>query len=472
MFKKGHHKHRSGNNTPDKPSSITHVTEFLHALRWYDCVIFAAVCVFCCMLFYPTADLWHTASSSMAYLLGHFSDFYDYNLIHMGGDDYYPFIYFIFAIWNLPLKIINIVTISYSNHGLITYERILPILFMLLTSIPVYLSIRKIGKSIRVAVYGIFIFLTSATMFISTICWGMYDTILVFFLTLGVYFFIRDQSHWDMIISMLLFGLSFATKTYSLIILPPLLVYRFKKLYQIGGYGILSLLPIIATKLLYMKSSAFGGQASDSSHFTDRLYSVVIDNSYFKISVFFLAYIALVLIAFSTEYDPINKIKVIYWTLPTSTIFFMLVLWHPQWLTLAVPFIAITTVVSSNRATYMLYDIVLGTGYGLHTIHSWGQFASGMVSGSFFGRFLTKKPTGDFLLSVFPSKYEPVYAAMIIGVLMANSIMKSPFHNNEQFENSDIISGREYFYGYLRFFLGIGVYVGGILWWLVKNLQH
>lgn len=61
-----------------------------------------------CFLFSQQVDLFHTSSSSYAYLNGHITDFYDYNKPLVDGNDYLPIIYAIFAIWNLPLKLFGL----------------------------------------------------------------------------------------------------------------------------------------------------------------------------------------------------------------------------------------------------------------------------------------------------------------------------------------------------------------------------
>jgi hypothetical protein len=47
-------------------------------------------------------DLTHTVLSSYGYLQGHIIDFYDYNLTFVGGNDYLPILYVVFAAWMAP----------------------------------------------------------------------------------------------------------------------------------------------------------------------------------------------------------------------------------------------------------------------------------------------------------------------------------------------------------------------------------
>src|SRR5476651_2579914 len=72
-----------------------------------SCVLYTLLLGFCFLIF-QQGDLFHTSTSSYAYLEGHFIDFYDYNKKVVGGNDYYALIYIIFAIWNIPLKIFGL----------------------------------------------------------------------------------------------------------------------------------------------------------------------------------------------------------------------------------------------------------------------------------------------------------------------------------------------------------------------------
>ena len=53
-------------------------------------------------------DLIHTALSSYAYLQGHIADFYEYNKLYLGGNDYLPTLYIIFALWNTQLHLLGL----------------------------------------------------------------------------------------------------------------------------------------------------------------------------------------------------------------------------------------------------------------------------------------------------------------------------------------------------------------------------
>lgn len=446
--------------------------EFFHDFKWWDYLILALIFAFCIGFIYPTGDLWNTGYSSLAYLQGHFSDFYDYNAKIFGGSDYYPFLYLLFAVWNIPLKLMGIRYFDYSSNWVMIYEKVFPSLMQLLTAIPVYLIVRKLGHNIRVAVYAAFLFVTSSTMLIATMCWGMYDIVFVFFITFGFYFFIRDAYKADMLISMLVFGLGIATKAYSAILLLPLLAYRFKNIFKMGGYGLISLLPILFSRFIYRNSPAFTKEAANASDFSIRLFTPFLDYDYFKISLFCLAYIVLCLVLYSVRYDREHPIKLLYVTILAGTVFYSLVCWNPQWLTLIMPFLAILTAVSTKRATYILYDMALGVFYILHSMSLWPQFSGNLISVSIWGKYLRSDPSAVYITRVFPTKYAIVYTSAVVALLIAHCIVKNPFRDALQYEGDITVTSRDKLYYYARLLLPVGFYVGSMFLWFLRNLQH
>lgn len=150
-------------------------------------------------------------------------------------------------------------------------------------------------------------------------------------------------------------------------------------------------------------------------------------------------------------------------TLPACTIFFGLVLWHPQWLTLVVPFLSITTAVSSKKWIYMLYDVGLSAAYCIHTITAWPAFGTGLVQVSFLGRFLHNPRQPNLLTRFFPMRFESLYSAAIIAILVANCVLKNPYKYISQYEGTATINRKDILYGYIRFICGVGFYVMGIV---------
>ena len=110
--------------------------EILSHLKWYDYTIFGILIALFWFAFLFPSDLWHTTSCSLAYVNGHFSDFYQYNAQLYTRLDYYPLIYVIYAIWNIPLGLMGIGAFAADNTVILLYEKVFGCLFMIGATVP------------------------------------------------------------------------------------------------------------------------------------------------------------------------------------------------------------------------------------------------------------------------------------------------------------------------------------------------
>ena len=144
-------------------------------------------------------DIRHTSMSSYAILNGHLSDFYLYNKSVVGGNDYDIFIYLIFALWNVPLYIAGYTAETLGSIAML-YNKLLPIIFWLLSAYVLYRIIRKSKISARSAFYIAFMSFTTVYVLVMCAGMGMYDSLYMFFILMGIYFFTRESSKWDMLL--------------------------------------------------------------------------------------------------------------------------------------------------------------------------------------------------------------------------------------------------------------------------------
>ena len=83
-------------------------------LCFWDYLIFLILAGICFLSFQQN-DLLHTAGCSYGYLNGHILDFYDYCGEFEIHPSYMPSMYLLFAIWNIPMRILGIVTVPTEN---------------------------------------------------------------------------------------------------------------------------------------------------------------------------------------------------------------------------------------------------------------------------------------------------------------------------------------------------------------------
>ncbi|MEG1859981.1 MAG: hypothetical protein RR193_06535, partial [Christensenellaceae bacterium] len=172
-------------------------------LKWYDYVIVIAVYIVLAILTIHH-DVFHTVKSSYAILEGHLSDFYTYNQPIVGGNDYDVLVYLIFALWNLPMFLAGRATPWPATPAYIMlYQKILLVIFVLLAAWILYKICTKIGANKKTAFYSSFLFMTAPYLLLSTVAYGMYDIMYVFFMLWGLCFFIKDEKKYNVYISAL-----------------------------------------------------------------------------------------------------------------------------------------------------------------------------------------------------------------------------------------------------------------------------
>ena len=71
-------------------------------------IFFSILAILCFVSFQYSYDLSHTIACTYALLNGHIKDFYDFCMEQYQEINYMPTTYLVFAIWNLPLKILGV----------------------------------------------------------------------------------------------------------------------------------------------------------------------------------------------------------------------------------------------------------------------------------------------------------------------------------------------------------------------------
>ena len=132
-----------------------------------DWILFIVIASFCFIAFQQGGDLGHTGGSSIAYLQGHVLDFYDYNVQFVGGNAYLPSTYMLFAVWNIPIYLINVVTVptQYVSWLVTMWFKVLPVLFYIASGFLMYKIGNIIGLGNKKFKLMAYIFLTALLAF-------------------------------------------------------------------------------------------------------------------------------------------------------------------------------------------------------------------------------------------------------------------------------------------------------------------
>jgi Gpi18-like mannosyltransferase len=205
-------------------------------------------------MFSQHVDLFHTSSSSYAYLNGHITDFYDYNKPLVDGNDYLPIIYAIFAIWNLPLKLFGL-THNVAATGVmlsipeLIWTKLLLVIFYFASAFVIYKISKQITNNVDNSKIVSIIFATSPIAIFAVFIFGQYDIIGVFFTMLGFYYYVKN----DYLKFSIFFSFAISLKFFPLLIFIPLILLVEKRILHILKYGIISLSATILQIITYLR---------------------------------------------------------------------------------------------------------------------------------------------------------------------------------------------------------------------------
>lgn len=297
-------------------------------------------------------DLSHTVTSSFAYLNGHLIDFYEYNKEKVGGNDYLATVYIIFAIWMLPLHLLGISSSGNLSPGIeISSIELIWAKLALLTafglSVLVFQKISKIvfmNQATKVHATTI-AYASSPFAFFAIGIFNQYDIFGVLFTLLGLLALLRGKTAQFS----LFIGIAFTFKFFVGVIALPLLLYFVPRWKARIKYGfVMSLIPLLST-LPYLSSEAFRNGALDI---------LGKESSFGPVAVFVVVlYCGLLIWADRSDKRLENRNKaLVLLPLASYALLFNSVSWHPQWLVVITPFLALAIGYIRNALVFVFAE--------------------------------------------------------------------------------------------------------------------
>lgn len=364
---------------------------FESPVKWYDVLILLVLMAFMffCM---QMRDLFHTSGCSFGYLNGHILDFYDYldkvgiaedGTVGMGAA-YLPTVYVIFAIWNIPLKLIGYFDTPTAAIGYIPvmWAKILPCLVYFAGGVVVYSIAKELGMGTKKSKLAAYLYLSMPIAVFSQFGLGQYESFIVLFTLLGVLMWLRKKDVWFVF----WFAIAFTFKYTVLIFFIPLLLLRQKNIWKI----LLSCLGFVALAgieiLIYFKSAGFQkwcfglGSATEEASPISTILSVEYFTGWFKNNVRYFIYVLVVLFAVlaawcyfkKTKDDGEEKRYGMYILTLSFACLFALAKWHPHYLMLAVPFWVLTGLMHKDTKIWLILDLLFMFFFSVYNVQFFG----------------------------------------------------------------------------------------------------
>ena len=317
--------------------------EELNKLDW---VISALILIF---LFFTCAygDLMLTGNRSFL-MYEHFTDFYkaSYEQSHGYYANYLPSTFLAYAIWNLPLYLTGhapqaMLTNSFINN---MWYKLLPVLLYYATSHLIYQIGVEAGFGEKKAKLCKFAFLVFPIGVFSQFIFSQYDIFTVFFMVLGLYFFLKNKM-WQFALA---FGMASTFKYHAVLYFAALLLLKEKKIRNLIRYTLIMAVSLMVEILPNLSSDAFRRNVFGFSalEYVKKPFSV----GFFSGINLMAAVAAFVLVwAYQKKVDKDATASwAVFFCVAVSFSVFGFSAWNPQWVLLMAPFLVLNIFMNEN----------------------------------------------------------------------------------------------------------------------------
>lgn len=320
---------------------------------------------------------------------GRFFNYYEYAATNLSkytayAANYNVLLYVLFLIWNLPTFIIHMITEF-------DYMTSIPALMwckgiVALSLVGIFIMSRKIavelGADERRGLLAGFLSVSSCAVLMSAMIASQYDSIALFFMLCGMYFYLKKNTRMFVI----MFGIAIPLKMFALFILLPLLLLREKNLLRAAVIGAITFIPKILCELPFRGdpyfTAALGSQNGDAA---ELILGSNLKLGDISLNLFVAAYFIICIFAYLSSDE--SGYGAVYYSFAVFAALVVLVPIRSYWLILYAPFLAILAALRPRpHAIGLLADSAagfFGTMYFLqhHWIYNTGDITGSLLLG-------------------------------------------------------------------------------------------
>ncbi len=408
-----------------------------------------------CFLVFQQADLLATAGPSLSILNGHILDYYDYVTPGWGLMSYMPSTYFLFALWNLPLKLFGIMPpldqIQPPFIYIMYYKAASAVAYFLCAWI-IYKIFRLVICDDKNARLNAFIWFGTPIALFSPFIFGQYDAFTLTFTLAGIYYYLKDKRF----PFILFFGIALTFKYYSLLVFFPLLLLKEKRIEILIRDISLYFLPILISITPYLPSEAFrqGVFGFGAPNF---ILFAQLDLHYLSLKLFVLLWISIVAWAYFT--DTAEKVDLFAWMnyfcCLVMSLLFGFSMFHPQWLVFATPFWVMSSVFNKRRDFFLWLDILMMLMFTIFTVNMYVNH----VDQNLFNLGLLKHysiPVAGYYVTmrdIFILTDKSLSFSFLSGLILIQAIFKHPKYSKNTYVDVPIWLTQVRFIGGLSIFV-------------------
>lgn len=335
-----------------------------------DIALLVCLLAFCTLVFIYgdiKATLEHSFNFIDSIFSGRFNDFYQVAIENstFGHPAVYDIpLYFIFALWNLPIYIIKSITgLNYlGSFPCLLWAKSLIILVTLMTAKTLFSVSKELGISKNKSKWIVFLFLSSTMLIIPNFVIVQYDIFSIYFSLLGILAYLkRDNRKF-----IFYFIIANTLKLFSVFIFIPLLLLREKKIINIIWKTAAGFSGVLLCKLLFLGNVAYAASTkSFAKEMLMRLQETGIEwnNTGFMIPFFFLVLFGVCIFAYAKKCETKEEENkfVIYLPLVIFYSFITFTVVNPYWMVLVLPYsVLIMFLTPRYLKLNLLLDAIVG----------------------------------------------------------------------------------------------------------------
>lgn len=311
---------------------------------WIVSILILTVLFFTCV----HSDVKLTGNRSFL-MYKHFSDFYQASYEQSGGywANYLPSTFIAYAIWNLPLYLTGhapeaILTNSFVN---LMWYKLLPVIVYFITAQLIYHIGKEMGFREKKSLLCKFAFLVFPMGVFSQFIFSQYDIFTVFFMVLGLYFFLKNRM-WQFALA---FGMACTFKYHAALYFLTLLLLKEKKIRNLIRYAVIMAIPLMVEILPNIGSEAFRRNVFGFSalEYVKKPFTV----GFFSGINLMAAVAAFVLVwAYQKKVEEEETLAswAVFFCVAVSFSVFGFSTWNPQWVLLMAPFLVLNIFMNEN----------------------------------------------------------------------------------------------------------------------------
>ena len=192
---------------------------------------------------------------------GKILSFYENAMVYSGNPYYpveqyalYPFLYYlIFAIFEFPIWVIEKIFAvnAYNSIAGNIYNKMVLLFFVLLDIYALHKLLKQLGNEDESISLYLLLYVTSMTVITSTYITGQYDVINIFFILMGIYYWLRKDTR----MFLLYFAISINLKYFGIMFFIPLLLIDEKNILKIILKTIIAVTPTLVLMLIFSLGS-------------------------------------------------------------------------------------------------------------------------------------------------------------------------------------------------------------------------